>query len=416
MAFLPEIKVQNGGDAEAQLRQLRAYVRQLEEQIRYVLNNLGAENLSDKAITADKLAPDSITPEKIEDGAVTTEKIKLYAIGVDQLDAGSVTADKIDALAVQTRHLAAGAVTTNKLDAYAVTADKLAAGAVTADHIAANAVTADALAANAVTAAKLAADVFTAIYADMAQAQIDWADINTLVSTIANIADAHISTADIDWAHIKDLISGTAIITQGEAGELYIARLSVTEANLVRLSVGELLVRGEDGGFWAITVDDQGNVTTEQKMVANDDVEDLSIHGSQKLIEGSITADTLNAENIFADNAVIRQLIAANLDVDTLFARQAVLDALNTADISSNDSIRLYIQSSEELNAFVRVTEDGLEIGRAGDPMRFVATNRTLEVPVVKTEQMTIAQSMSGDAEWSWIATNSGLGLRYIGP
>ena len=48
--------------------------------------------------------------------------------------------------------------------------------------------------------------------------------------------------------------------------------------------------------------------------------------------------------------------------------------------------------------------------------MRFVATNRTLEVPVVKTEQMTIAQSMSGDAEWSWIATNSGLGLRYIGP
>lgn len=395
MAFLPEIKVQNGGDEAAQLRQLRAYVRQLEEQIRYVLNNLGAENLSDKAITADKLAPDSITPEKIEDGAVTTEKIKLYAIGVDQLDAGSVTADKIDALAVQTRHLAAGAVTTNKLDAYAVTADKLDAGSVTA--------------------AKMATDAFTAIYAGIAQAQIDWANISSLQSAVASIVSAAIGTADIDFAHVKDLVNDTAIITEGVGGELYIARLAVTEANMVSLTVGELLVKGSDGCFYSVSVDGQGNIVTTQKEINNADVEDASIHGGQKLIEGSITADVLNAQDIFADSATIREMIAANIDVDTLFAREAVINKLNALDITGNDSIRLYIQSQDALNAVVRITEDGLEIGRSGDPMRFVATNRTLEVPAVKTEQMGIAQNMSTDTEWVWEASASGLALKYVG-
>ena len=56
-------------------------------------------------------------------------------------------------------------------------------------------------------------------------------------------------TADIDWSHIKDLATDTAIITQGTAGELYIARLAVTEANMVSLTVGELVVKGTDGQF-----------------------------------------------------------------------------------------------------------------------------------------------------------------------
>lgn len=65
------------------------------------------------------------------------------------------------------------------------------------------------------------------------------------------------------------------------------------------------------------------------KQVSNDDVADLSINGGEKIIEGSITAQTLNVQNIFGDNAVIRSLIAANLDVDTLFAREATINALN---------------------------------------------------------------------------------------
>ena len=76
---------------------------------------------------------------------------------------------------------------------------------------------------------------------------------------------ADIGTADIDWAHIKDLATDTAIITQGTAGELYIAKLAVTEANMVSLTVGELVVKGTDGHFYSVSVDESGTVVSALK-------------------------------------------------------------------------------------------------------------------------------------------------------
>lgn len=352
MAFLPQITVKKEGD---EVTQLRNYVLALEEQIRFVLNNLGAENITDKAITA----------AQIQDGAISGQL------------------------------LMAGAVTTDKINAQAITADKIAAEAIKARAISAAAI--------------------DAILAKIATADIDWAHIDTLDAVVADIADAQISVADIDWGQVKDLISKRAIITQGEAGELYIARLAVTEANLLSLTVGEILVKGEDGGFYALTVDEEGNVSAEKKQVDNEDIQDESIFGDQKLIEGSITARSLNAQEIFGENAIIRQLIAETLDVDSFFAREAVINRLNAIDITGNESLRIYVQSQEEMSAYLRVTEDGLEIGRVGDTARFRADNRTMEVTNVKTERIGITQAMGMDEEWAWIATKSGLGLKYVG-
>lgn len=117
----------------------------------------------------------------------------------------------------------------------------------------------------------------------------------------------------------------------------------MTEANMVSLTVGELVVKGSDGHFYSVSVDENGEVVTTLKQVANDDVADLSIHGTEKLIEGSITAKTLNVQEIFGDNATIRSLIAANIDVDTLFAREATLNAINAMDITSNTYLKLMV-------------------------------------------------------------------------
>ena len=262
----------------------------------------------------------------------------------------------------------------------------------------------------------LSAAIATITKAHLTDADITWAEISSLTATIAAIASTQIGTADIDWAHIKDMVTQQAIITAGEAGELYITRLAVTEANMVSLTVGELVVKGEDGSFYALTVDEDGNIDTEKKEIENSDVADGSIHGGEKLIDGSVTAQTLNAQDIFGDSAVIRQLIAENLDVDTLFARQATLDKINALDITGNESIRLYVENQQQISTWVRITEDGLEIGKEGDTARFQADNRTLSVANVKTERVGIAQTLDQDEEWAWIATKSGLGLKYIGP
>ena len=112
-------------------------------------------------------------------------------------------------------------------------------------------------------------------------------------------------------------------------------------------------------------------MVTTLKQIVNDDVTDQSINGGEKIIEGTITAGTLNAQDIFADNAVIRSLIAANLDVDALFAREATIAALNAMDITGNEYLRLMVSGKadqEDLDALgervdaaeLKLTEDAI--------------------------------------------------------
>lgn len=328
---------------------------------------------------------------------------------------GSINGALIQDGSIAASSLMAGSITAYQLAAAAVTAEKLAAGAVEASHLSAGAVDAEKLSAHAVEARHLSADALDAASAHILKADIDWAEIESLQAAIAKITNAEIQNADIDFARIKDLNADAAIITKGNAGELYISRLSVTEANLVSLSVGQLMVKGADGAFYALSVDETGAVKAEKKLIENGDIRDLSIDAGQKIIEGSVTAATLNAREIFGESALIRELIASTLDVDTLFAREAMIARINALDITGNESIRLYVKSQEEMSAFLRVTENGLEIGRVGDTAVFRADNRTLEVTNVKTERLGLAQRMSQKEEWAVSAYNSGLSIKWIG-
>ena len=260
-------------------------------------------NLPDGGISGTKIAPGTASGSILRDATIQYAKISVAAI--EQLSAQSITA-----LTAYLQEVIAGSVTTDALYAALAEINKATIG--TAD--------------------------------------IDWANIDRLTAVIAELSSAEIGTADIDWAHIKDLATDTAIITQGVGGQLMISRLAVTEANLVSLTTGELVVKGEDGSFYAISVDADGNIVTTLKQIANSNVMDLSINAGEKLIEGTVTAACLNATDIFADSAVIRQLIAANMDVDTLFAREATVNLLRTMQIVGDKSIEI-IAGQVEQNA-----------------------------------------------------------------
>lgn len=202
--------------------------------------------------------------------------------------------------------------------------------------------------------------------ADIIRLEVNWAEIDSLQARIVEAVTAQMGDVSIDFAKIRDLIADKQIITQGEAGELYIADLAVTEGNMVRLSLGQLLLKGADGGFYEVVVDN-GQVTARKADVAGA-VEDGTMAGA-KLIEGSVTADRLNVQDIFADNALIRQLIAANIDVDTLFAREATVSKLNAIDIMANESLRVFVDGQnslgDQLRAWFNFSKEGeLGIGR----------------------------------------------------
>ena len=260
-------------------------------------------NLPNKGVSGNKIMNNSLDGTAMRDASIEYAKIAVAAI--DQL-----TADSLTALTARIKELVAGSVTTDELYAGLANITK----------------------------------------ATIETAEINWASINELNAAIATLVQANIGTADIDYARIKDMITDTAIITQGVGGELYIGRLAVTEANMVSLTTGELVVKGEDGHFYAVSVDAGGNIVTTLKQLNNDDVQDLSINAGEKLIEGSVTAACLNAQEIFADNAIIRKLIAANLDVDSLFAREAFINLLRTSKIVGDKSITMLAGEVDNLD------------------------------------------------------------------
>ena len=183
--------------------------------------------------------------------------------------------------------------------------------------------------------------------ANINNAEIDWASIGQLQADIARLVNASIQTADIDWAQIKDLTAGTAIIEKGVNGKLYVADLAVTEANMASLTVGELIVKGADGCFYALSIAEDGTVTTEKKSVSDADIGDNSVSGG-KLIEKTITARELNVASIFADEALVGAITAANIDVSSLFAAEAFIAQLNAVDISGNESLRLVVDTAKD--------------------------------------------------------------------
>ncbi len=194
--------------------------------------------------------------------------------------------------------------------------------------------------------------------ANLHEAKIDWASIEDLSASIAEVTRACIGTADIDWAHIKDLTTGTAIIERGLSGKLYVADLAVTEANMASLTVGELVVRGTDGCFYAVSVADDGSVVTTKKSVTSEDVADNSLPGG-KLLEGTITARELNVASIFADTALVGAITAANIDVSNLFAAEAFIAQLNAVNISGNESLQLMVEeASSNASAQINITAD----------------------------------------------------------
>jgi len=328
-------------------------------------NMISIRQLAAGSITGAKLAINSVGAGQLQSGSVGSLQIKNAAIGGAHIQNASITqahiaealidvlnVNALNAVTAKIQELVAGSITTDEL--YASIAAIATAQITTANIVNANIDWAhiDSLTAKVAEIGK--AQINTA---NINEANIEWAAITSLTAAAAEIFKAEIGSADIDWAHIKDLATDTAIITQGVGGELYIARLAVTEANMVSLNVGELVVKGTDGCFYSVSVNDEGEVITTLKQVANDDVADLSINAGEKIIEGTVTSTTLTTQDIFANNAIIKSLIAANLDVDALFAREATINALNAMDITSNTYLKLMVEKKADQSGVDKLAE-----------------------------------------------------------
>lgn len=310
------------------------------------------------AVNNRALGSNAVRGENIAAGAITAREIEANSITADQIASKVITAQLIAAQAITATEIAAQAITTEKLAAQAITAGKIAAGAVEAAAIASGAITTDKLDAGAVTAAKIAAGTITA----------DRLDTTTVDAMIATIANAEIQSADISFAQIKALTAESLIARDAVTDRYYIAKLAVENAQMVHATVGDLVIKAADDNYYKLVIDSLGQLAPEQVTLTQEEITaGATSDGKGAIIETDLTVAELSASNMKGINALIDKITAQRIDVQELFARSAVINALNTADISNNQSILLHINQKSANYVQWTDPDDGINELHVGD-------------------------------------------------
>ena len=314
------------------------------------------------------------------DGTLCFEAIgdaPLKVMALDRAYIGSLTAEEITALGLTARLIEAVKLRAQGIAADAVETDALTAAAAeilsaSVRRLDAGTVTSDALVSAAAELLALKTGSLTA------------EDLSTdrLAAALARFQVLTAGTADFDRATVTHLVANALNLSYGAGDQVFINNLAASYASLVKADVNELTVKAADGRYYRLIADANG-VRTEAVEPSQEDIR-RGQTASGPIIESSLTVSDLSASDIRGVYALINRLDAARLDVDTLLARRAFIEKLNTVDITSNDFLRLSIGGLREdvdavrseadengpllnnLKNWLVFDEDGLRQGKQG--------------------------------------------------
>lgn len=126
-------------------------------------NSVTTPKLANGSVSADKLASNSVTTIKLANGSVTIDKMAANSVGTTQIVDGSINSSKLAASSVGTSQLADLSVTNNKIANATIAGSKLVNGTVGTTQLATSSVGTSQLMDGAVTSAKIASGVIEAI-------------------------------------------------------------------------------------------------------------------------------------------------------------------------------------------------------------------------------------------------------------
>lgn len=322
-------------------------------------------NIRDGSISGGKLTNGAVGPAQLRELAVHLAHIDTAAI--DQLAANSITA-----ITAYIQELVAGSVTTD--DLYAGIASIALAQITTANIENANIDWAQ--------ISNLVAEVAEIAKAHLVDADIDWAQIENLTAVIATIAEAHIqeatiSSAQIDdldavvaeiihaeievgeftYAEVKNLLANALILEQGVAGSMRIKNLVVTEANLLSATIGNLIVKGDDGKYYQIFVSADGTLSTAEVTVTAGEIEAGETEDGRPIVDETINAGSINGSTISGQQAVLDEIFTAALTAGQITAAEALIASAtiptlyatsieaigNSLTFSANETIQMIV-------------------------------------------------------------------------
>ena len=200
---------------------------------------------------------------------------------------------------------------------------------------------------------------FTRIVVGDLQADSLFAQMAKIVNMSVSHLDAGVIDADkiksgsitADRMKAKTITAESGILADGVVGTAQIADGSITTAKIVELSadvitagtlsVKRLILVGEDGLIYNINATASG-LTAEE---LTDEKYQNQINGTV-IVAKSITAAQIAAESITGNEILAGSITAGNIDVAGLFADEATINAINAMDISSNNYLKLMVETA----------------------------------------------------------------------
>lgn len=299
--------------------------------------SVGGNKIGQGTVSGDSIADDAITGDKIADGTIGNANLSNGAVSADKIAMGTITGDKIAPQTIESANIKDASIDVAKINN--LTAEVMAA--VVANIASANIDWAkiESLQAATVEASK----------ATIKDAKITWAQIDEADVEVAKIADAQIGYANIDFSKVKDSVVGTQIITKGVAGEFYINKLQVTDANIASLTAGKLILQNAEGVLHELYIDENGQPATKIVEVGTNNIGAGVVTGD-KIAAGAVSTEQINAAAIFGDEAVVINMTAGLGKFGDLFAGEAVIESLK-AHVINSDYLRTTIQDSVQVGA-----------------------------------------------------------------
>lgn len=277
---------------------------------------------------------------------------------IGNLTADTIESDELFSKFISAINLLAGVIEARTLKAGSVETEQLAAGAVTAEKIASKTITADQIAAGAIDA-----DAVKAVTAEVKKLTATDVEADTIGGALADFTVVTAGTANFDLETVKNLVSEALTLQAGSAGSMYITNLAVTSANILNATIGDLVIKGEDGRYYQVIVDSTGSIKTVEVTVSEGEIAAGKTATGKQIVEEVMNVQSLNAQNVFADSANIAELVTGLLNAGAITASQATLasatipelyttavNALgNSMTFEANNTIQLLLGTQGEM-------------------------------------------------------------------
>lgn len=191
----------------------------------------------------------------------------------------------------------------------------------------------------------------------ISNASIHTANIDDLTAQIADVIALSAQAGDFEFATVRDMVASAMVLEHGVGDTVSIRNLLVTSANMLNATVGELVLHSDDGKYYAVHIDSNGDISTEEVTVTSDEIISGKTRTGHQIVETDMNVASLNATNLSASSAAIGQIVTKALTAEKITAAQAMLASATiptlytmsiqalgeNLDLSANQSINMKV-------------------------------------------------------------------------